>query len=205
MGEHLYTYLDPPNERHLEQIVDCLRHDGVVAISTGTNWVFAGSPTSKRADQRIRRLKPDHPADRPFALLCSDISMATSMTLIQGTAYRVLKRIWPGPFTVILKASHELPRVLKTKRRVVGVRIPEDALARLILERLDGPLMVSTVPDLPSGAPTMGFEVHEAFGDGLDLVVDLGEPVAGLETTVVDLSGDSLEVVREGAGSLELL
>lgn len=203
MGEHLYTYVDPPNARHLDEIVDVLDGGGIIALPTGTSWAFAGLATSKKADKAIRRLKPGHPDNRPFALMCHDISMATSMTRIDGAAYRLLRRLWPGPYTVLLNANHQLPKVLKTKRAVVGVRIPQDPLATAILEYLGSPLMVSTVPRLDGVLPTMGFEVQERFGHGLDLVVDLGDPLPGVETTVLDLTSGDIEIVREGAGSTE--
>lgn len=206
MGEHLYTYVDPPNERHVEQIVDVLHHDGVVALPMGTNWAFAASPTSKKAEKRIRQLKPDHPKDRPFSLLCDDMPMAAAMTWIDGSAYRVLKRLWPGPYTVLLKANHDLPRLLRTKRKTVGVRIPDDPLALEIVRAFGGPLMVSTVPKAADGQVlTMGFEVHETYGHGLDLVVDLGEPLAGDDSTVLSWEDGEMDVVREGAGPLDRL
>jgi len=203
MGEHLYTYDDPPNERHLDQIVAVLERDGVVAIPTGTSWAFAASPLSKKAAKRMRRLKPDHPADRPFSLMCADIAMAATFTWIDGQAYRRLKRLWPGPYTVLLKGNRDLPRVLKTKRAVVGVRIPEEPLACFLIERLGGPLMVSTVPERDDGTRfRMGFEVNETFGHALDLVVDLGEELPGSETTVLRMIDGPVEVVREGVGDL---
>lgn len=206
MSDHLYTFADPPNERHLQRIVDVLQHDGVIAIGTGTNWAFVASATSKKAEKRIRLLKPNHPKDRPFALLCSDIAMATSMTHIDGRGYRVLKRIWPGPYTVLLKSSHNLPRLLKTKRAVVGVRIPDDVLLRAVVESFGGPLMASTVPHGADGRPLlMGYEVQEVHGHGLDMVVDLGAPLSGDETTVLSLMEGEVEVVREGAGDLSRL
>lgn len=206
MSEHLYTYIDPPNPRHLDQIADVLRSDGVIAIPTGTSWAIAADPTSKKAHQRISRLKPDRPKDRPFALLCSDISMATRMTVIDGSAYRVLRRMWPGAYTVLLRSNHDLPRLLKTKRAVVGVRVPDDALAIAIVEHYAGPLMVTTVPRPDEGpAYTLGYEVFEAIGAGLDLVVDLGEPVDGTETSVIDMSQGGIEIIREAAGDVSLL
>lgn len=206
MGEHLYTYSDPPNIRHLDQIVELLRSHGVVALPTGTNWAFAADPTSKKGDQIIRRLKPEHPSDRPFALLCSSISMASSMTVIDARAYRLLTRIWPGPFTVLLKANHDLPRLLKTKRAMVGVRIPDEPLTLAIVEHFGGPLMVTTVPDGPDGThPKMGYEVFELFGHAVDLVVDPGDELPGTETTVISLVEEEVEIVREGAGDVGLL
>ena len=206
MGEHLYTYIDPPNLRHLDQIVEVLRRNGVIAVPTGTNWAFCADPTSKKAGVRIRQLKPGHPREQPFSLLCRDISMATAMTTIDGSAFRMLNRMWPGAFTVLLKSNRALPRLLKTKREVVGVRIPDDPLTLAIVEHFGGPLMVSTVPRDPNGQHLrMGFEVHEAHGHGLDLVVDLGDELPGTQTTVVDLTSGAPEVIREGAGDLDLL
>ncbi|TVQ89987.1 MAG: threonylcarbamoyl-AMP synthase [Deltaproteobacteria bacterium] len=202
-AEHLYTWQDPPNERHLDQTVDLLRRDGVIALSTGTSWAFAVDPSSKRANQRLSRLKPHRDADRPYALLCSSISMASGMASIDGGAYRLLNRLWPGPYTVLLPAGPELPRVLKTKRKVVGVRVPDTALATLVVDRFGGPIVVTTVPRGPDDQlPTMGYEIVEIFGHALDLVLDLGEPVPGTETTVLDLTGDAPQVVRHGVGPL---
>ncbi len=205
MSEHLYTYVDPPNEKDLARIVDVLRHDGVIAMSAGTNWVFAADCDSKRAQTRMQRLKPDRPDDQPFALLCTDISMTTSIARVDGVAYKLLKRIWPGPFTVLLKTGPELPRRLASKRKVVGVRVPEDPLAHAIVDRLGGPLQISTVPRTEDGTfRTMGYEVEETFGHAIDMVVDLGEPLEGRETTVLDLTEGTVVVIREGAGQLDL-
>ncbi len=142
MGEHLYTFIDPPNRRHLDRIVDTLRRDGVIAIPTGTSWAFCVDPASKKARTRMVRLKPDHKSDRTFSLICRDISMATSITMIDGRAYRLLNRLWPGPYTVLLPAKHALYRQLRSKRPVVGVRIPVDELAMTILDVFGGPLLV---------------------------------------------------------------
>ncbi|MCB9677745.1 MAG: L-threonylcarbamoyladenylate synthase [Alphaproteobacteria bacterium] len=203
MSEHLYTYIDPPNPKHIERVLDVLRHDGVIAMSAGPNWVFAADPASKRALQRIRALKPDHPDDRPFSLIARDVAMAATMATVDGSTYKLLKRIWPGSFTVLLKSGRDLPRILATKRKVVGVRVPDDALAMLLVERWGGPLLISTVPRSDDGQHrTLGYEVYEAYGNALDLVVDLGEPLEGTETTVLDVSDGELVVIREGAGDL---
>ena len=206
MADHLYTYADPPNPRHLQQISDLLRNHGVVAIPTGTSWAFCADPTSKKANNRIRLLKPDRPKEQPFSLLCRDISMATSMTTIDGSAFRTLNRIWPGPFTVLLRSNRQLPRLLKTKREVVGVRVPASPLAMAIVDHFGGPLMVSTVPRDSEGQHLrMGYQVFESYGHGLDLVVDLGDELSGAETTVVDMTSGAIEVIRAGVGDPSLL
>lgn len=203
-AEHLYTWDDPPNQQHLDQVVQLLRLDGVIALSTGTSWAFAADPSSKKATDRLRQLKPDHAADRPFSLLCASISMASSMASIDGGAYRIVSRLWPGPYTVLLPAGRGLPRVLQTKRSLVGVRVPDARLCTVVAEQFGGPLVVTTIPANDEGAvPTMGFEVVERFEHRVDLVLDLGDPVPGSPTTVLDMSGDGIEVIREGIGPVD--
>lgn len=206
MAEHLYTYVDPVNRKHLDQIVEVLRGGGLLAMPAGTNWVFAADPTSKKALARLQQLKPNRPEDRPYALLCADISMATDVATVDGRLYKLLKRAWPGPYTIILPSGRGLARMLTTKRKVVGVRVPDDPLAMAILDAWQGPLLISTVPKGPDGQlRTLGFEVAEAFERGVDLVVDLGEPLPGTETTVLDLADGDLQVIRQGAGDLAIL
>ena len=206
MGEHLYTYIDPPNRRHLDQIVEVLRKNGVIAIPTGTSWAFCVDPASKKARTRMVRLKPSHGTDTRFSLICRDISMATSITLIDGRAFRLLNRLWPGPYTILLPSQHSLHRQLRTKRAVVGVRIPVAPLAMVIIEAFGGPLLVSSVPKDAHGAlPTMGYEVFERFGRVVDLVVDLGDVMPGDPTTVIDCTMSTPEVIRVGAGDVSRL
>jgi len=205
MSEHLYTYIDPPNPRHIEQIVDVLQSNGVIAVPAGTNWVFAADPKSKKALARFQRMKPDRPADRPFALMCTDISMANGMAEVDSTVYKTLRRIWPGAYTVLLRSGRELPKLLATKRKNVGVRVPDDPLALLVVEAFGGPLLITTVPRHENGEHrTLGYEVAEAFGNDIDLVVDLGEPLSGAETTVLDLTEGDVVIVREGAGDTSM-
>lgn len=206
MGEHLYTYIDPPNPRDLDRIQAVLSKNGVIALSTGTSWAFCADPASKVALARLHKLKPGHPRSLPFAFLCRDVSMASRATFVSGEAFRVLNRIWPGPFTVVLPPRKKLPRALGASRSEVGVRVPDAPLAMLVVERFGKPLVVSSVPRNSEGRlPTMGWEVHEAHGDHLDLVVDLGDEASGTETTVVDLTYGEPEVLREGAGDISLI
>lgn len=206
MSEHLYTYIDPPNSRHLDQIVQLLRKNGVIAIPTGTSWAFCVDPASKKARTRMVRLKPGHGSDTRFSMICRDISMATTITIIDGQAFRMLNRLWPGPYTILLPSQHALHRQLRTKRAVVGVRIPVAPLAMAILDAFGGPLLVSSVPKDEDGAlPTMGYEVHERFGRDIDMVVDLGDQLPGDPTTVIDCTMGEPEIIRLGAGDVSRL
>jgi tRNA threonylcarbamoyl adenosine modification protein (Sua5/YciO/YrdC/YwlC family) len=206
MAEHLYTYDDPPSERDLRRASHILADDGVIAYPTDTNWAFACDAGKPKALERLRRMKPSHPKDRPFSIVCASVSMAAEIAVIDNDAYRLLKRALPGAYTIILPASRNLPRQLKDKRRVVGIRVPASNLIRSLVELHAAPLATTSVPELVSDVdpelhlPRFGYEVEQVFGHALDLILDLGQELTGQESTVVDLSGEGVEVVRVGAG-----
>ena len=206
MAEHLYTYDDPPNQRHLDQICSVLDKNGVLVMPAGTSWMFCCDATSKKAVQRMMALKPGRDERQPLSLVCSSISMATEMANIDGTAFKTLNRIVPGHFTVLLKSSRMLPKILKNKREIVGLRVPDEPLALAVVEQYGRPLVATSVPEDSAGQVlTMGYQIAEAHGHGLDLVVDLGEEINGQPTTILDLTQNEIEVIREGAGDLSLL
>lgn len=204
MAEHLYTYINPTSEKDLDRVCRLLERDGVIAYPMDHNWAFGCDASSVKALDRIRRLKPTHPKDRPFSLICSDISMAANVATIGNNQYRVLKKCWPGPYTVILKRARNLVRQIKDKRQVVGVRIPESPLIRDLVTRLGRPLATTSVPELADGEiPKFGYQIIEEFGHGIDLLMDLGDELPGLESTVIDFSEDEPVVVRPGVGDPE--
>lgn len=207
MGQHLYTYDDPPAERDLKRALKVLEEDGVLAYPTDLNWAFGCNAASTRALDRIRLLKPTHKKERPFSLLCSSVSMAAEYASIDNAAYRYLRKAWPGPFTVLLTATRAYPRQLKDKRRVVGIRIPNCPLMLAIVERFGRPLATTSVPGLvhlesqePAPKPRFGYEVFEAYGHAVDLVLDLGHELPAVESTIIDLTNGPPELVRIGGG-----
>jgi len=207
MGIHVYTYDDPPSERDLGRALRALADDGLLAFPNDENWAFGWDAASSKAADKIRLLKPDHPKAMPFSLLCSSMSMAAEYAHIGTNAYRLLRRAWPGPYTVLLNTSHTFPRQLKDKRRVVGIRIPNCQMIRVLVEKLGRPLATTSVPPLIPGSddvpPIMrrfGYEVFEAYGHGIDILLDLGAELSGIESTIVDFTEDTPVIVRRGAG-----
>lgn len=209
MGDHLFTYDNPPPERDVKRAIALLEKDGVLAYPTDLNWAFGCDAASPKALDRIHRLKPSHPRDRPFSLICSSISMAAEYVNIGNADYRILKKVWPGPYTVLLTATRNFPPQLKDKRRIVGIRIPDSHLLRAIVDALGRPLATTSVPPLSEGSedddevpvyPRFGYEVEEIYGHALDLILDLGNEHPGLESTVVDMTDGAPQVVRVGAG-----
>ena len=206
MSEHLYTHDDPPNQRHLDQICASLDRNGVIAMPAGISWMFCCDAGSKKAVQRMLALKPGRDEKKPLSLICSSISMATEMANIDGLAFKVLNRVVPGHFTVLLPSSRTLPKILKNKREVVGLRVPDEAITLAVIAQFGRPLVATSVPPDSAGQMLgMGYQIAEAHGNSLDLIVDLGEELPGLVTTILDLTHGEIDVLREGAGDLSLL
>lgn len=206
MAEHLYTFVNPPNSKHLAQINQVLENHGVVALPMGTSWAFCCNYRSKKGIEKLRKLNPNHPDDRPFSLICHDISMISEVGSVGNQNYRILNKIFPGAFTVVLSSHKQLSKRLGDKRQEVGVRIPNEQITLDVIAHHGEPLVATSVPMRADGEPcTMGYQVLEGHEHTVEIVVDLGDDLPGTETTVLDLTGDEIVVIREGAGDLNLL
>ena len=205
MAEHIYTFDDPPSARHLDLALKILHDDGVVVLPAGTNWTLGCDAKNSRAIDRLYGLKPFHDESRPLSMICSSISMAAEVGSIDNNLYRYLKKIWPGPYTIITKRSRSLPRQIKNKQQTVGIRIPDSPLALALIDKLGGPMVVTSVPRKPDGqACLMGYEVVEYFGHGVDLILDLGDELPGTESTIVDFTEGAPRIIRVGAGDVSV-
>ena len=210
MATHLYTYISPVREKDIEAICAVLADDGVIAMQMDVAWSFICDAASSKALDRIHRLKPTHPKEQPFSLICDSISMASQLANVDNVAYRWLKKALPGPFTVLLQRHSSLPKQIHDKRKIVGIRIPDCELVTAVVKHFQKPLAASTVTltkDAVSGLdtlPSFGWEVAELFGHGLDMIADVGAESPRQETTIIDLSEGNPQLVRHGAGDPEI-
>lgn len=187
-----------PQIRHLERIADLLRRDGVIAYPTDTLFGLGALISRKKAVDRIQQLTGRDPR-KPMSILCANLSMLGRYTQHLETAtFRWLKQLLPGPYTVVLPASREVPRYLQAKQ-TVGLRIPDHPFCRALVERLDEPILTATCKRSDQEPFFSAWDIHEELGHALDLVIDCGEP-AGTHSTVLDLTGPEPRLIREGAG-----
>lgn len=200
MAQHLYTHTDPVNEKHLEQAVSILEKGGVIAYPTDVNWAVGCDPSHAKALKRILQLKPQHPKQQPFSLLCESLSMVSQVASLSSTAYKDLKKILPGAYTVLLKSNETFLRKIKDKRQVVGVRVPQSPLLLALINYYKKPLATSSLG--VEEHLSFGYQIEEQYGHGIDLLLDLGEEVIPQETSILDLTGDELVVIRKGVGSV---
>ena len=189
-----------PQARIVAKVVATLRNRGLIAYPTDSIFALGCHLGDKIAMNRIRTIRK---LDRKhnFTLVCSDLSEISLYARVENWSYRIMKSLTPGPYTFILPATREVPKRLQhRRRRTIGLRVPDNAIVRAMLEALGEPIMSSTLilpgEDLPL---TDAESIQEKLGGRIDLIVNGG--ATGIEpTTVIDLSKGDIEIVRQGLG-----
>lgn len=190
-----------PEPRKIARAIEVLRRGGVIAYPTDTVYGLGCDITNKHAVERIYRSK--RMADTQLlSFVCPDLSDIARYGVVQDYAYRIMRRLVPGPYTFILQATREVPKVLRMKRKTVGIRVPDHPVALALARELGSPV-ASTSASLDGEIFIDPREIEERF-PGIDLVLD-AEGVGLTPSTVLDLSGDQPVVVREGAGPIDFL
>jgi tRNA threonylcarbamoyl adenosine modification protein (Sua5/YciO/YrdC/YwlC family) len=200
MARYIDVHPQNPQRRAIGQAVDLLREGGLIAYPTDSCFALGCAVGNREGLDRIRAIR--HLDERHhFTLVCKDFAQLGQFVQVSNPIFRAVKAATPGQYTFILPATKEVPRrLLHPKKKTVGVRIPSHPVAEALLAALDEPLLSSTLllPD-ESEPMTQGWDIKERLDHQLDAVIDSGE--CGTEpTTVVDLSGDEPELVRQGAG-----
>lgn len=200
----LKIYPENINRRFIEEAADALRDGQIIVYPTDTLYAIGCDAVNNRAIERICRLKGINPLKENLSIVCNDFSQAAEYARIDNRAFAQLKHYLPGPYTFILPAASTLPKVFKG-RRAVGVRIPDNNIARALAGELGHPLLSTTVeydPDAPDeGRDPESIALH--YAGSVDYVIDGGEGSL-LPSTVVDLTDSSLpQVIRQGAGEYE--
>lgn len=205
MAQFFAIHPENPQLRLIHRAVDILRNGGVISYPTDSSYAIACHVNDKLALDKIRRIRQlDDRHD--FSLICKDLAQVSNFTKIGNDAFRLIKSLTPGPFTFILDATREVPRRLQDpKKKTIGIRIPDHAIALLLVEQLDEPLF-STTLQLPGDDGIMSdpYEIRERLQHELDLVIDAGviEPEP---TTIIGFSGHGPEIIRQGKGIAEML
>jgi tRNA threonylcarbamoyl adenosine modification protein (Sua5/YciO/YrdC/YwlC family) len=196
--------IDPlhPQPRHIARAVALLESGGLVSYPTDTYYALGCDVFQKKAMERLAQLKR-RDEKKPFAFLCADLGEVAKYGIVSNEHYRLLRRILPGPYTVILEATRIVPRTALTRQRQVGVRVPDSPIALALVRALGRPL-ATTSAALPDDEPLIDARdiQQKLAGRGLDLILDggvtLNEP-----STVIDLTAAVPVVVREGKGAVE--
>jgi len=189
-----------PQPRLVNKVVDCLRGGGVVAYPTDTTYGLGCDIFDKKGVRKIYQIKQRDPR-KPFSFICSDLSEVSRYARVSNFAFKIMKRYLPGPYTFVLEASREVPDLLTTRQKTVGIRIPENPIALAIVQELGHPLVTTSANLSGEEAYTDPIDIDEVMGKSLDMVVD-GGILLGDPSTVISLIDDRPEVLREGSGDV---
>jgi tRNA threonylcarbamoyl adenosine modification protein (Sua5/YciO/YrdC/YwlC family) len=196
----LHVHPVDPQPRQIKTIVECLQNGGIIIYPTDTIYGLGCDIFQHKAIERIARIKQIDPRKANFSFVCHDLSDLSIYTKsIDTPLYRVLKTHLPGPYTFILQSSKEVPKILKSKKNTVGIRVPENKIARMIVKELGHPILSTTLPGHMVEEYTDPEIIEENFNKLVDIVVDAG--IGGLTpSTVIDCTGQEPVLVRRGLG-----
>lgn len=204
-AEFIRIYEENPDPKRIRQAVEVLRNGGVIIYPTDTVYGLGCDITNLRAVEKICRIKGINPKKHNFSFICADLSNIAEYTrVISKPVFKMMKKALPGPFTFILEANTQVPKILHSNKKTVGIRVPAHNVPRLIVEELGQPLLSTSIRDEDevleySTDPELIFEKYEHL---VDLVIDGGYG-QNVGSTILDCIGDEVEVLREGLGQLE--
>ena len=193
-----------PQPRNIKTVIECLLDGGVIIYPTDTIYGLGCDIFQHKAVERICRIKHVDPAKAQLSFICYDLSDLSNYTKsISTPLYRMLKTYLPGPYTFILPASKQVPRILKSRKDTIGLRVPDNVIARSLIKELGHPILSSSLPGEMVEEYTDPDMIHDKFEHLVDIVVDGG--IGGITpSTVVDCTGDVPEVIRKGLGEWEV-
>lgn len=204
-AQYLEIHPQTPEERKIKQVVDLLQDGGIIIYPTDTIYGMGCDIHNARAIERLARIKGVKPEKANFSFICHDLSHLSDYARHVSTpVFKLMKKALPGPFTFILEGSSKVPKILNNNKKQVGIRIPDHAIPRAIVEMLGNPIITTSVPELKEGIEynTDPELMYETYRNMVDLVI--GGGIGGVQpSTIVNCIDDEPVVIREGAGDLE--
>ncbi len=201
----LKIYPENPNPRLVHQVIECLRNGGVIIYPTDTIYGIGCDITQPKAVERVARIRGIKLQKANFSFICHDLSQLSDFTKpLPNTIFKMMKRVLPGPYTFILNANNNVPRLVQSKKKTVGIRVPDNNIIRTIVEELGNPVMSTSVHDDDEiiEYTTDPELIYEKYGDLVDMVIDGGYG-DNVPSTVIDCTSDEPEIIREGKGAVD--
>jgi len=189
-----------PQLRLVEQVVKLLKNGAVICYPTDTGYGIGCDLMNQKAIKLIMQLKR-RPKDKPFSFMCSDLTDISRYAHVSNTAYRLMKKSLPGPYTFVLPGTKLVPKVMATKQKTVGIRVPAHPICRLLIQTLGNPIVNTSAQLEDNEAPAEPFQIEQYLGNRIDLIID-GGPIFADPSSVIDLTSDTPEVLRVGKGDV---
>ena len=196
-------YEQNPNQREIDKIIGILKEGGIIIYPTDTVYAMGCDALNVRAIERICKIKGINPQKNRLSIICPDLSNISEYAKVNNAVFKLMKRNLPGPFTFILNATHNLPKIYKN-RKEVGIRVPNNNITLTLTKKLGNPLLTTSVRDKDQWGEEYSVNpelMEEEYGDVVDAIIDGG--YGGLEpSTVINCTTDEIEIVRQGKGEL---
>ena len=191
-----------PQSRLIQKAVDILIKGGIVVYPTDTYYGIGCDILNKKAIERIYQLK-QRDKNKPFSFICSGLKNISHYAKVSNYAYKTMRRLLPGPYTFILEGSKLVPKIMLTKRKTAGIRVPDHKICLELVAGLGNPI-ISTSATMPDGSILNDASlIHDIFKKRIDLVID-GDIVPGTPSSVISLINDTPEVIRKGSGDVSI-
>jgi len=190
---------DNPQPRHIRQIAEKIRNGAVICYPTDTVYGIGCDIFNQKAIKKIFQIKK-RAKHKPFSFMCSSLKNVNDYGHVSNMAYRIMKKALPGPFTFVLSASKLVPKIMITKQKTVGIRVPDNNICLALIEELGNPILTtSAILDKEDALLSEAYEFDELLGNMVDLVID-GGMVFPDPSTIVSFTGDEPEILRQGKG-----
>jgi len=201
----LKVHLNNPQPRAIQKAAEVLSSGGAVIYPTDTVYGIGASVEDKNAIEKIHALKRQR-HDRPFSFVCSDLTHISEYAHVSNPAFKIMKRLIPGPYTFILPAARmkQLPKILVSKRKTVGIRVPDSRVTLAIVRELGHPILSTSATGENGDVLNDPDLIAERYRNSVELILD-GGILTSDQSTVLDLTGDTPRVVRHGAGAVSFL
>jgi tRNA threonylcarbamoyl adenosine modification protein (Sua5/YciO/YrdC/YwlC family) len=195
-------YPENPNPKHIRQVVDLLEVGGIIIYPTDTVYAMGCDIRANKSIDRIARFKGLNPENPDLSLIFHDMSQLSEYTIVRdNTTFKLLKRNLPGPFTFIVRANNQIPKLFRNKKKTVGIRIPDNPIVQELVRELGRPIITTSIhdPDEIIEYTTDPELIHEKYREFADIVIDGGYG-KNEASTIVDCTGDEPEIIRQGLG-----
>jgi tRNA threonylcarbamoyl adenosine modification protein (Sua5/YciO/YrdC/YwlC family) len=191
-----------PQQKSIRRVVEVIKDGGLIAYPTDTIYGIGCDIFNKSSIERIYQIKK-MPRYKPLSFICADLKDISRYAQVSNAAYKVMKRLIPGPYTFILLATRVVPKIMLTRRRTVGIRVPDNRICLSIVEELGNPIISTSASVTEDEIMSDPLDIEKKFGHSLDLILDGGVLISE-PSSMIDLTETSPRVVREGKGDVSM-
>ena len=189
-----------PQQRLIDQVVASLRQGGIIAYPTDTMYGIGCDIFNQKAVKKIYQIKR-RDKKKPFSFICSNLKDVSQYCYLSNSAYRLMKKCLPGPYTFVLQAMKIVPKIMMSRQKTVCIRVPENKICQQIVDNLGNPILTTSATLEEDFYLSEAFEVEERLGNQIDIIID-GEPITPAPSSVISLIGEEVVVIRAGKGDI---